>query len=131
MNVNDVNFGVQRPNQLRSHSVEKINTLQAEAAAHQTADAKAAFAGDRVEISDTARAASTQDNELKREIAFARRAMDRMPPLSPDRTDEILDRLEQGHYNAPEVRVKFSDMLTKDLGYRANAPEAGGKAESA
>ncbi len=121
MNVHDINFGVQRPNQLRSHSVEKINKLQAEAAAHEAADAKAASAGDRVEISDTAREASTQENEHKREIEFARRAMDSMPPLSPDRTEEILDRLEQGHYNAPDVRVKFSDMLTKDLGYRADA----------
>ena len=127
MNIHDINAGALRPDTLRLRSVEQVGKPQAEAAA---ADAKAAQAGDRVEISETARTASQKD-EIKREVEFARRAMYSMPPLSPDRAEEILERLEQGHYNAPDVRMKLSDMLTKDLGFRAEAPEAGGKAESA
>lgn len=127
MNIHDINSGALRPDTLRLHSVENVGQPQADAAA---ADAKAAQAGDRVEISETARTASQKD-EIKREVEFARRAMYSMPPLSPDRAEEILERLEQGHYNAPDVRMKLSDMLTKDLGFRADAPEAGGKAESA
>lgn len=131
MNVHDINAGARRPDPLRQRGVEHVNIPKAHTAPQDAAEAKAASVGDRVEISDTARAASSQENELKREIEFARRAMYRMPPLSQDRAEEILDRLEEGHYNAPDVRMKLSDMLTKDLGYRADAPEAGGKAESA
>ena len=130
MNIHDINSGALRPDTLRLHSVENVGQPQAEAAAGEAADAKAAQTGDRVEISDTARSASQKD-EIKREVEFARRAMYSMPPLSQDRAEEILDRLEQGHYNAPDVRMKLSDMLTKDLGFQADAPEAGGKAESA
>ena len=130
MNIHDIS-GARRPDQLRQRSVEKVDMPKADAAAHEAADAKAASAGDRVEISDTARAASSQENELKREVEFARRAMYSMPPLSTDRAEEILERLEQGHYNAPDVRMKLSDMLTQNLGFQADAPEAGGKAESA
>ena len=129
MNIHDIS-GARRPDQISQRSVEKVDKPQADAAAHETADAKAASA-DRVEISDTARAASAQESELKREVEFARRAMYSMPPLSPDRAEEILKNLEQGHYNAPDVRMKLSDMLSKNLGFRAEAPEAGGKAESA
>ncbi len=131
MNIHDINSGAMRPDKLRLRSVEKVGNPQAEATAGQAADAKAAQTGDRVEISDTARTASSQKDEIKREVEFARRAMYSMPPLNPERAEEILDRLEQGHYNAPDVRMKLSDMLTKNLGFQAEAPEAGGKAESA
>ena len=129
MNIHDIS-GARRPDQLRQQAVEKVDKPQADAVTNETVEAKAA-SRDPVEISDTARAVSTQENELKREIEFARRAMYSMPPLSVDRAEEILERLEQGHYNAPDVRIKLSDMLAKNLGFQVDAPEAGGKAESA
>lgn len=123
MNIHDINAGARRPDALRARAADVAQTPPP--ATGEAAEAKAAPA-DRLELSHEARAAETQSNDLKREIEFARRAMYSMPPLSPERAEEILDRLEQGHYNAPDVRMKLSDMLTKNLGF-----EAGGPAEQA
>ena len=131
MNVHDANFSAQRPDPIRHRAVDRAEKPQAEAAAKDAAGVKAAPVEDRVEISNTARAESERAAELKRDIEFARRAMYSAPPLSQDRAQEILDKLEEGHYNAPDVRMKLSDMLAQDLGFKAEAPEAGGKAESA
>ena len=131
MNVHDANFSAPRPDPVRHRAVERAEKPQAEAAAKDAADVKAMPVEDRLEISDTARAESERADELKRDIEFARRAMYSAPPLSLDRAEEILDKLEKGDYNAPDVRIKLADMLAKDLGFQSDAPEAGGEAESA
>ncbi|MFQ5572309.1 MAG: hypothetical protein ACE5G0_21750, partial [Rhodothermales bacterium] len=91
---------------------------------------RAASVEDRVEISHSAREASNEQDDLKREVEFARRTMYSIPPMSPDRAEEILKRLEDGHYNAPDVRMKLSENLTRELTSQ-QPPEAGSEAESA
>lgn len=129
MKVNDVNFGTHRPDALRKKAVEHAENAKANAASDDSAELKVTSVADRVEISDAAREVSTDQEQLKREIEFARRAMYSIPPLSKERAEALLKRLDEGDYNAPDVRMKLSEVLAGEL--KSKAPEAGGKAESA
>ncbi|MFB3133748.1 MAG: hypothetical protein ACE10K_14620, partial [Rhodothermales bacterium] len=101
------------------------------AAANESSELKGASKTDRVEISDAAREASGDQEQVKREIEFARRALYNIPPMSKDRAQELLKSLEEGHYNAPDVRMKLAENLANELAQLApDTPEAGGKAES-
>ena len=91
MNVHDINSGARRPDQLRQRGVEKVDMPKADAAAGQAADAKAASAGDSVEISDSARAASAQENELKREVEFVLLHRTPHPHSDPEQKPVRLD----------------------------------------
>ncbi len=48
--------------------------------------------------------------------------------MSKDRAQQLLKRLDKGHYNAPDVRIKLAESLADDFGPRSH--EAGGEAES-
>ena len=129
MKLNDVNFGTQRPDMLRRKAVEQSESARARATADESSAPKGAVEADRVEISDVARATSRDQEQLKREVEFARRAMYSIPPLSKERAEELLRRLEQGYYNAPDVRMKLSENLAGEIA--SHSPEMGGEAESA
>ena len=129
MKVNDLNFGTHRADVFRRKAVEPEESTSASAAANGSSELKGASKTDRVEISDAAREASGDQEKLKREIEFARRALYNIPPMTKDRAQELLKSLEEGHYNAPDVRMKLAESLAKEL--VPDTPEAGGKAESA
>ncbi len=128
MKVNDINFGTHRADVVRRKAVEPEESTRASAAANESSELKGASKTDRVEISDAAREASGDQEQLKREIEFARRALYSIPPMSKDRAQELLKSLEEGHYNAPDVRLKLAESLANEI--VPDTPEAGGKAES-
>lgn len=128
MNIQDALFGSFRPDQHRTSSVEKSGKVEADAASQaSTAPSAPSAVSDRVEISQTARSASAEhDRDLQREVEFARRAMYSIPPMSEERAEKLLNRLRQGEYNAPDVRMNLSEALTKEIA--PHALEAGGEA---
>ena len=128
MKVNDINFGTHRADVLRRKAVGPEEPTSASAAANESSELKDASKTDRVEISDAAREASGDQERLKREVEFARRALYSIPPMSKDRAQDLLKRLEEGHYNAPDVRMKLAESLAGEL--TPSTPEAGGEAES-
>ena len=131
MKVNDINFGTHRADEVRRKAVEPEESTSASAAANESSELKGASKTDRVEISDAAREASGDQEQVKREVEFARRALYNIPPMSKDRAQELLKSLEEGHYNAPDVRMKLAENLANELAQLApDTPEAGGKAES-
>ena len=113
MTVHEVAFGGKLSRQTRLRGVANMDTHKAEV----VADNNAATVQDRIEL----RAEPARLDELKRDIAFARHAMYSIPPLSLERASEILDKLEQEHYYAPDVRMKLAELLSEDLGFRAPA----------
>ncbi len=113
MTVHEAAFGGQLYRQIRLRGVANMHTHKPEV----VADNNAATVQDRIEL----RANSAQLDELESDIAFARHAMYSIPPLSPERASEILDKLEQEHYYAPDVRMKLADLLSEDLGFKAPA----------
>ena len=129
MKVNDINFGAHRADAVRRKAVEPEESTSASAAVKESSELKGASKTDRVEISDAAREASGDQEQVKREIEFARRALYNIPPMSKDRAQELLKSLDQGHYNAPDVRMKLAQSLANELA--PNTPEVGGKAETA
>ena len=113
MTVHEAAFGGQLSRQIRLRGVANMDTHKV------VAGNNAATVQDRIEL----RANSAQLDELKSDIAFARHAMYSIPPLSAEQASEILDKLEQEHYYAPDVRMKLADLLLEDLGFKA--PTAG------
>ncbi len=65
-------------------------------------------------ISDAAREASGDQEHIKREIEFARRALYSVPPMSKDRAEKLLKRIDEGHYYAPDIRIKLAESLADD-----------------
>ena len=128
MNIQDALFGSFRPDQHRTSSVEKAGKAEADAASQaSTAPSAPSAVSDRVEISQTARSASAEkDHDLRREVEFARRAMYSIPPMSPEQAEKLLDRLNSGEYDAPDVRMNLAEALTKEIA--PHTPEAGGEA---
>jgi len=130
MKVNDLNFGTHRPDVLHNKQVKQAGNARAQDAASTSPD-EATAPSDRVEISNAAREVSQENEDLKREIEFARRALYSIPPLSRERAEALLKQLDQGHYNAPDVRMKLSANLANELNVQTDAPEAGGRGETA
>ena len=129
MKISDVNLGTQRADALRRKAVERSESARARATANEPSELKGVFQADRLEISDAARESSESEKEIKREIEFARRAMYNIPPMSKERAEDLLKRLEQGFYNASDVRVKLSQNLADAI--TSGSAQAGGNAGAA
>ena len=49
------------------------------------------------------------------ELAFARKAMLGIPPLSNERASDILKRIQEGYYSQPEVLKTIAEKFTEEL----------------
>ncbi len=125
MTVHDLKSGPHRPDQVGSGTEQAGQ--EAPVAAPDAAPSDAVEPRDRVEVSEESRRASREQDDLKPEIAFARQAMYNIPPLSEQRAEELVERLERGHYDTPDVVLKLSERLKEDIAPRT--PRAGGEAE--
>lgn len=96
-------------------------------AAHARPEAQPKAAGapapaDRVEISAEARARASVDHPAESaELQRARKALLDIPPLDPQRVADVLDRVESGYYDRPEVVRMVAEALT--AGFRAMRAE--------
>lgn len=122
MNIHDLTSGPHRIDALRR--VGASSTPHADTTGPD-ASKEAGAAADRVELSAAGRNAATEQDAIKREVEFARRAMYSIPPLSPERAEHILDQLQTGAYTAPDVLMKLTENLSNELAPRTS--EAGGE----
>jgi hypothetical protein len=113
MNIRDVNTGTYRPDQLRNGSVGESGKVENGAAARSDNEGSSSASKDRVEISANGRA-SARDTSVQ-DLAFARKAMLGIPPLSDDRVADILMRIQEGYYSQPEVLKKIAERFTEEL----------------
>lgn len=122
MNIRDLKYGPLSSGQVRSESVGQASNVNADDASAKAAGRTAASgSGDRVEISDAARAAA--ENTQSRELTFARKALLGIPPLSSDRVADILERVKEGYYSQPEVVKEISEKISSELLGAAPASE--------
>lgn len=71
---------------------------------------------DRVEISQEGKLkAQGEEANKSRDLAFARKAMLGIPPLTEDHVRELQTRIKERYYSKPEVIDKVADKLTDDL----------------
>lgn len=111
MNIRNVHTGTYRPDQLRNGSVD-TGKFDAGATTRSGHDGSVGDSQDRVEISSGARSDASSSIQ---ELAFARKAMLGIPPLSDDRVADILTRIQEGFYSQPEVLKKIAQRFTEEL----------------
>lgn len=69
---------------------------------------------DRVEISDKARTALA-DARKSEDLAFARKALDSVSPLSEGRVSELTDRINNGYYKQADVIGQIAERAGSEL----------------
>lgn len=113
MNISEVNaYSSQRSDIHRKDRIgnsETVDTSTKDAASLESRDA-----GDRVEISDSARSAS-KDVRRAEELTFARKALDDVPTLSEERISELMSRIKSGFYQQPDVVEQLAKRAGGEL----------------
>lgn len=108
MNINNLHGRTASSSNVRNTGADKV---QPEAAS-QTPSVAAAQSTDRVELSASAKASETNGTP---ELALARKALDNIPPLSPERVAEILDRITEDYYSQPEVAREIAQRVAANV----------------
>ncbi len=108
MNINNLHGRPASSSSVRNTGADKV---QPEAAA-QTPSVAPIPNTDRVELSASAKAAEANGTP---ELAFARKALDNIPPLSPERVAEILDRIKEDYYSQPEVAREIAQRVAANV----------------
>ena len=79
----------------------------------EASSTQSAAAGDRVEISDAARAAQSSGDAAL--VERGRHALE-ASSLPEERLAELQQRVESGYYTEPEAHEQIAEGLAKDLG---------------
>ncbi|WP_457651517.1 hypothetical protein [Rhodocaloribacter sp.] len=106
--------GLQGAKPLQPTSPGEAGKTDAGAPARQTSAAPPSPPRDRIELSDVVRG-RLPNSERGREIAFARKALQELPPMSEERLAKIRDRMESGFYSRPEVLHKVAGRLADEV----------------
>lgn len=113
MNIRDVHKGTYRPDPLRGGAVGDSGKTETGAPARSENSGAAAKTMDRVELSATAQASRSETASA--ELDFARKALLGIPPLSEERSADILKRVQEGYYSQPERLKEIAERFTKEL----------------
>lgn len=70
---------------------------------------------DRVEISDAAKAKASDEDARARDIAFARKALLGIPPLTEEKITELQERIRDRYYSGSEVTRDVAEKIADDL----------------
>ncbi len=70
---------------------------------------------DRVEISDAAKAKANDQDKRSRELAFARKALLGIPPLTDEKITELQERIRDRYYTQPDVTENVAEKIVDDL----------------
>jgi len=116
MTIQNPSTGPAQPNPLRPDDAQSANEAAQSAdagadAPNQTEDTAAA---DRVEISDAARTAQSEAGGDAALVDRAREALQE-PSLSPNRLEELQQRVENGAYSEPKAIQQVAEQLADDL----------------
>lgn len=106
--------GLQGATPIQPASPGEAGKTEAGAPARQTSAAPPSPPRDRIELSDVVRG-RLPNTERGREIAFARKALQELPPMSEERLAKIRDRMESGFYSRPEVLRKVAGRLADEV----------------
>ena len=104
MNINHLLGRPASSSTVRGSGPDRVNAD----ASPRVAESSAAEAADRVELSDSGREASTAGTPV---LAFARKALENIPPLSQERVAEILERIKEDYYSQPEVTRQIAQRV--------------------
>ncbi len=104
MNINHLTGRPATSTTVRGNAPEKVNTDETPRAAAVPATEQA----DRVELSASGREAQTVGTPV---LAYARKALENIPPLSQERVAEILDRIKEDYYKQPEVTRQIAQRV--------------------
>lgn len=113
---NNPSTGPVQPNSARpddASQAQEANQAQG-AEGEDTAATEETTPGDRVEISDAARAAQSEKSGDAALIDRARSELE-TSSLSADRLEELQERVESGRYTDPDVTQQVAENLADDL----------------
>jgi hypothetical protein len=116
MNIRNIDLGSKRAEAYRTNQVADTARSGAGGGTQQANEIKSAIR-DKVEISDAARAALSNDTG-PREIDFAKKALLGIPPLSEKRAADIMARVQNGYYSQPDVLRQTAERLGSELSTR-------------
>ena len=112
MNISGSNIGSNHAEGLRNGYVHHAGRANGSEVAAQGGQ-PVSVPGDRVEISDAARIAA--NDAAAHEITLARKALNAVPELSPERMNEIRSRIQDGYYSNPEILQHVAAQIANDL----------------
>lgn len=117
---NNPSAGSVQPNSSRPDGAEQAQeAAQSDGAgSSETSSADESTPGDRVEISDAARAAQSEGGGDAALVERGRAALE-SSSLSAERLTELRENVENGRYTQPEVTQQVARGLGEDLGTAA------------
>ncbi len=104
MNINHLLGRPVQSSTVRGGSADRVNADETT----PSSAVPASEAADRVELSGAGREASATGTPV---LAFARKALENIPPLSQERVAEILDRIKSDYYEQPEVTRQIAQRV--------------------
>lgn len=107
MNIHELKGRSSQAASLRSNQTGRAT----EKATTSEATASAPIAEDRVDLSAQAATQSGRSSELQ----VAHKALLGIPPLSQERVNEILERLQNRYYEQPEVAREIAQRMATNL----------------
>jgi len=116
MNIRTLQPAAQPLSTRKAGSATDANTPAPASAPRPEAAPSDAAAGDRVELSTAARAQGADAQSA--ELAEAKKAYGGLPPLSPERRETILQRVQDGYYSQPDIIGIIAERLDADLSGR-------------
>lgn len=112
MDIRNIKAGLHRIERVQQQQPSESGQVGGSAATQQQTPA-AAPQNDSVELSPATKAPHGSDGPQG--IDFARKALLGVPPLSQDRVQDILKRVQEGYYSQPEVVKEIATRITEDL----------------
>lgn len=113
MNISGSNIGSNHSEGLRNGYVHQAGRINGSEVAAAQGNHSTAAPGDRVEISDAARTAANDTSA--REMTLARKALNAISELGPERLKEIQSRIQDGYYSSPEVLQQVASRIANEL----------------
>lgn len=104
MNINHLLGRPVSSSTVRGNGPDRVNADETPRAS----ESSAAEAKDRVELSASGREANAGNTPV---LAFARKALENIPPLSQERVAEILERIKDDYYERPEVTRQIAQRV--------------------
>ena len=116
MNIGDVtNRSYSSAKHLKPHDVKSAKEQDARSPGLPDKSEDSPEIKDSIDISDEARKALAAEQRRLQEFEDAQALLKSLPEMSPTRKQEILERLNAGYYNKPEVISQIAARISKDL----------------
>ena len=116
MNIGDVtNSSYSSAKHLKTQNVNSLTDQEVRTNAISEKSEDNQDVKDSIDISEEARKALAAEQQRMQEFEEAQRLLNSLPEMSSTRKQELLDRLNSGHYNKPEVLSQIAARITNDL----------------